>query len=50
MERSHDKEVQDAILENRSHQPSHFRLAQLCFVLEDEANDANEGDQICGAV
>lgn len=47
MERSHDGEIQDAILKNRSQQPSHTRLAVLSFEPEGEGNDANEGNQIC---
>ena len=47
MERRHDKEVEDSILKNRPHDPCHARLTLFCFELEDEDNEANEGDDIC---
>lgn len=50
VKRSHDEEIQDAILENRSHQPRHARLAVVGFELEDEDDNANQGNQVCDNV
>lgn len=47
MEPHHDEEIENAILENRSHQSGHARLAVLSFEFRDEDDDANEGNKVC---
>ena len=44
---SHDEEVKDAIVENRSHQPGHGKLVVVSSEPEDEDNNASECNQIC---
>jgi len=47
VERRHDEEVENAILENCSQQTSHAGLAVVSFELEDEGDNANKGDEVC---
>ena len=50
VERGHDEKIENAILENCLHQPGHSGLAMVSFKLEDEDDDANEGDKVCRVV
>ena len=46
MEACHDEEVEDAVLEDCSHQPGHARLAVVGPVFQHEDDDANDGNKI----
>jgi len=50
VERRHDEEVENAVLENGLHQPAHAGLAVVSFEPEDKDHDANEGDEVCRSV
>ena len=46
MEPHHDEEVEASVFEDRSHQPGHAGLTVVGFQLEDEDDDANEGNKV----
>jgi len=46
VESHHDEEVEGSVSEDRSHQPGHPGLAVISFQLEDEDDDANEGNKV----
>lgn len=46
VEPRHDKEIHDAVLKDRSHQPVHARLAVVRLELQDEDDKANEGNKV----
>ena len=50
MEHRHDEKIENAVLKNSSHQAGHARLASLSLELEDEDNEANESNDVCGDV
>ena len=47
MERRHDEEIQNTVLENGLHQPAHAGLTVVSFELEDEDDNTNKGDEVC---
>ena len=47
VERRHDEEIENAVLENGSHQAGHARLAPISLELEDEDDEANESNDVC---
>ena len=47
MESRHDEEIENAVLENGSHQAGHARLAPISLELEDEDYEANESNDVC---
>ena len=50
MERRHDEEIQNTVLENGLHQPAHPGLAVVSFELQDEDDNANKSDKVCRGV
>ena len=48
VERRHDEKIENGVLENRSHQPVQARLAVTSFEFQDEDDDANESNEVCG--
>ena len=50
VERCHDEEIEDAVLENGSHQAGHARLATNSLEFEDEDYEGNESNDVCDDV
>ena len=50
VEARHDKEVKNAVLENRPHKPGHARPVTAGPVFHREDDDANDGNKICQSV
>ena len=50
MEHGHDEEIENAVLENGSHQAGHARLAPISLELEDEDYEGNESNDVCEGV
>ena len=50
MERRHDEEIQNTVLENGLHQPAHPGLAVVSFELQDEDDNTNKSDKVCRGV
>ena len=46
VEPGHDEEIENAILENRSHQPGHPGLAVASLEFQDEDDDAYESNEV----
>ena len=46
VERCRDEEIENAVLENGSHQAGHARLASLSLELEDEDYEGNESNDV----
>ena len=47
VERCHDEEIENAVLENGSHQAGHARLAPNSLKLEYEDHEGNESNDVC---
>ena len=46
VERRHDEEIENTVLENRSHQPVHVRPAVTSFELKNKKDHANKSNEV----